>query len=41
MDQTPRGQEILKGIGIQGFVEGDQQAYLDMLAWVEGKPTGK
>lgn len=41
MDQTPRGQEILKGIGIQGFVEGDQQAYLDMLAWVEGKSTGK
>ncbi|MEW5789822.1 MAG: phosphate/phosphite/phosphonate ABC transporter substrate-binding protein [Pseudomonadota bacterium] len=37
MDQTPKGQAILKDIGIQGFAAGDQQAYLDMLAWVEGK----
>lgn len=28
------GQKILKGIGVKGFVAGDQAAYLDMLKWV-------
>lgn len=37
LDQTPKGQAILKQIGIDGFVPGEQQAYLDMLNWAEGK----
>jgi len=37
LDKTPAGQEMLKKIGVPGFVEGNQQAYLDMLKWVEGK----
>lgn len=37
LDKTPEGQEMLKKIGVPGFVEGNQQAYLDMLHWVEGK----
>lgn len=37
LEQTPKGQEILKQIGIDGFVPGSQQAYLDMLDWTEGK----
>jgi len=37
LDKTPKGQEILKQIGIAGFVEAKQQAYIDMLNWVEGK----
>lgn len=37
LDRTPKGQEILKQIGIEGFVPGDQQAYLDMLDWVDGR----
>lgn len=37
LDKTPEGQEMLKKIGVPGFVEGNQQAYLDMLKWVEGK----
>ncbi len=39
LENSPRGQAILKEIGIAGFVAGDQKAYLDMLAWVEGKPS--
>ena len=39
LEDTPQGQAILKEIGIPGFVAGNQQAYLDMLAWVEGKPA--
>ncbi len=39
LEGTPKGQAILKEIGIPGFVAGNQQAYLDMLAWVEGKPA--
>ncbi len=38
MENTPKGQALLKEIGIQGFVAGNQKSYLDMLAWVEGKP---
>ncbi len=37
LDKTPAGQEMLKKAGVAGFVEGNQQAYLDMLKWVEGK----
>ncbi|MEW5770081.1 MAG: phosphate/phosphite/phosphonate ABC transporter substrate-binding protein [Pseudomonadota bacterium] len=37
LDQSPRGREILKRIGIAGFVPGEQGAYLDMLNWVEGR----
>ena len=37
LDKTPAGQEMLKKVGVPGFVEGNQQAYLDMLKWVEGK----
>lgn len=37
LDKTPEGQEMLKKVGVPGFVEGNQQAYLDMLKWVEGK----
>lgn len=40
LEETPKGQAILKGIGIAGFVAGNQQAYLDMLSWVDGK-TGR
>lgn len=39
LEDTPQGQAILKEIGIPGFVAGNQQAYLDMLTWVEGKPA--
>jgi ABC-type phosphate/phosphonate transport system substrate-binding protein len=38
LDKTPQGEAILKAIGIPGFVAGNQQAYLDMLNWVEKKP---
>jgi phosphonate transport system substrate-binding protein len=37
LGKTPKGQAILKQIGVEGFVPGDQQAYLDMLNWVEGE----
>ncbi|MGQ9685321.1 MAG: phosphate/phosphite/phosphonate ABC transporter substrate-binding protein [Thiobacillaceae bacterium] len=37
LDKTPAGQEMLKKVGVPGFVEGNQQAYLDMLKWIEGK----
>ena len=37
LDKAPEGQEMLKKVGVPGFVEGNQQAYLDMLKWVEGK----
>ncbi len=37
LDKTPAGQEMLKKVGVPGFLEGNQQAYLDMLKWVEGK----
>lgn len=37
LDKTPNGQAILKQIGVPGFVEGNQKAYVDMLNWVEGK----
>lgn len=35
MDKTPEGKAMLAVIGVSGFVEGRQQAYLDMLAWAE------
>jgi len=34
LDQGDEGQKILKGIGVKGFVPGDQAAYFDMLKWV-------
>ncbi len=37
LESTPAGQEILKSIEVKGFVPGNQQAYLDMLRWMEGK----
>jgi ABC-type phosphate/phosphonate transport system substrate-binding protein len=37
LDTTEEGKAILEKIGIQGFVLGNQQAYLDMLAWIEKK----
>jgi len=37
LDKTLKGREILEKIGVAGFVVGDQQAYLNMLRWVEGK----
>lgn len=37
LDKTPKGRDILNRIGIEGFVAGEQRAYLDMLDWVEGK----
>lgn len=37
LDKTLKGREILEKIGVAGFVVGDQQAYLDMLRWVEAK----
>ncbi len=40
LEQTPKGRDILKQIGINGFVPGDQRAYLDMLDWVDGGRGG-
>ncbi|HNQ03974.1 MAG TPA: phosphate/phosphite/phosphonate ABC transporter substrate-binding protein [Thiobacillaceae bacterium] len=37
LDKTSRGKAILGQIGIDGFEPGSQQAYLDMLTWVEGR----
>jgi ABC-type phosphate/phosphonate transport system substrate-binding protein len=37
LDKTPSGQEMLKKVGVPGFVGGNQQVYLDMLKWVEGR----
>lgn len=37
LDTTDEGRAILEKIGVKGFVPGNQQAYLDMLAWVEKK----
>lgn len=37
LDKTPAGQEMLKKVGVPAFVEGNQQAYLDMLKWLEGR----
>jgi len=37
LDTTEEGKKILEKIGVKGFVAGNQQAYLDMLAWVEKK----
>ncbi len=37
LDKTPRGRDMLKKAGVSGFVPGDQQAYLNMLDWIEGK----
>lgn len=34
LDQGEEGEKILKGIGIKGFVPGNQAAYLEMLQWV-------
>lgn len=37
LEATPEGRGILKSIEVKGFAPGDQQAYLDMLRWMEGK----
>ncbi len=37
LDTTDEGKKILEKIGIKGFMPGNQQAYLDMLAWIEKK----
>lgn len=37
LETSPQGQEVLKSIEVKGFVPGSQQAYLDMLKWMEGK----
>ncbi len=37
LGKTPKGQGILREIGIEAFQPGTQQPYLDMLAWVEGR----
>lgn len=37
LDTTEEGKKILDKIGVKGFVPGNQQAYLDMLAWVDKK----
>lgn len=37
LDKLPDGQEILKKVGVSSFSEGDQQAYIELLKWVEGK----
>lgn len=37
LDKTPAGQEMLRKVGVPAFVEGNQQAYLDMLEWLEGR----
>lgn len=37
LDTTDEGRAILEKIGVKGFVPGNQQAYLDMLAWVDKK----
>lgn len=37
LDQNEAGKPILEKIGIKAFVPGNQQAYLDMLKWVEAK----
>lgn len=34
---SAEGQQVLKSIEVKGFVPGSQQAYLDMLKWLEGK----
>jgi hypothetical protein len=37
LENTPEGQAILKAAEVKGFVPGKQQAYLDLLKWMEGK----
>lgn len=37
LDQSEAGKPMLEKIGVKSFVAGNQQAYLDMLKWVEGK----
>lgn len=37
LDSNEAGKPILEKIGIKAFVPGNQQAYLDMLKWVEAK----
>jgi phosphonate transport system substrate-binding protein len=37
LDTTDEGKAILEKIGVKGFVAGNQQAYLDMLTWIEKK----
>lgn len=34
LNGTPQGDKILSNIGVKNFVAGDQQSYLDLLAWV-------
>lgn len=35
LNGTPQGDKILGNIGVKSFVAGDQQSYLDLLAWVK------
>lgn len=37
LDKTAEGKAMLEKIGIKAFVPGNQQAYLDMLSWIEKK----
>ena len=37
LDKNEAGQAILEKIGVKAFVPGSQQAYLDLLQWVEAK----
>ena len=37
LEQNDQGKAILEKIGIKAFVSGNQQAYLDMLKWIEAK----
>lgn len=41
LNQPPSKDKILNSLGIAGFSEGDTQAYLDMLDWVEGRRPAK
>lgn len=37
LDKSDEGKAILEKIGVKAFVPGNQQAYLDLLAWIEKK----
>lgn len=37
LDKSPQGREMLVKVGVDGFVAGDQQAYLSLLKWIEPK----
>lgn len=37
LETTEEGRAILDKIGVKGFVAGNPQAYLDLVAWLEKK----